>query len=269
MGCFGLHLAVAHNDRDMVRLLLEGDADPELGVYFFEKEMYVKSKWTSPPAHASALGNIEIAQDLIEYGASIESQYLSKSTWEGLRFRYTTPLIQASASGQSVMMKYLVSAGANINNYDFAGNTPLSAAAAGDHLEAATFLIDKGASLISERSQEPIPLVSPVVEAIRSGSVEMLKLLLDAGVDFKTSIQSKMPLVIAVAEGKVEIVELLLKYGADVDGDEAIRKTQGWPSIPLCRAIRADDVPMVELLLGHGADRLCAAGWGRSETTPL
>jgi len=269
MGCFGLHLAVARNDQAMVKLLLDGDADPELGVYFFEKEMYIKCKWTSPLAHASANGNIEIARDLLEYGANIESQYISCTTWEGLRFRYTTPFIQAAGSGHMSMMEYLLSAGANIDNYDYAGNTPLSAAAAGDHIEVATLLIQKGATLISETRQEPIPLVSPVVEAIRYGSVEMLQLLLDAGVNFKTSIQSKMPLIIAVADGKVETVELLLKYGADVNGDENVRKLQGWPSIPLCRAIRLDDIPMVELLLQFGADPFCVAGWGRSETTPL
>jgi ankyrin repeat protein len=163
----------------------------------------------------------------------------------------------------------LLEAGADANNYDYAGVTPLAAAAAGDHVEAANFLLQKGAKFKDESGQALVSLVSPIVEAVKSGSKLMLRLLLDAGIDVNVSILSKMPLAIAVSEGLLDIVDLLIEYGCDANGDEQARKIHGWPSLPLCRAIRADNVPMVELLLRHGADHLCTAGWGRSETTPL
>jgi ankyrin repeat protein len=131
MGCFALHLAIAHKDQAMVRLLLEADADPDLGIYYFEKERYVNCKWKSPLAHACALGNSGIARDLLEYGANIESQYTSCTTWKELHFRYSTPLIQAARSGHVPTMGLLLEAGADANNYDYAGVTPLAAAAAG------------------------------------------------------------------------------------------------------------------------------------------
>jgi ankyrin repeat protein len=272
MGCFALHLAIAHKDQAMVRLLLEADADPDLGIYYFEKEGYVNCKWLewkSPLAHACALGNNGIAQDLLEYGANIESQYTSCTTWKELNFRYSTPLIQAARSGHVPTMELLLEAGADANNYGYARVTPLAAAAAGDHVDAATLLLQKGVKFKDESGQGLVPLVSPIVEAVKSGSKLMLRLVLDAGIDVNVSILSKMPLAIAVSEGLLDIVDLLIEYGCDVNGDEQARKIHGWPSLPLCRAIRADNVPMVELLLRRGADHLCTAGWGRSETTPL
>jgi ankyrin repeat protein len=310
MGCFGLHLAIAQNNREMVKLLLGADVDPELGVDDLETEMDIEGKWISPLAHASAIGNIGIAQDLLEYGASIEGQGVSSATWEGLRFRhgnlriltpgiaasghavspaqfryfqlrsfateegglqfrYTTPLIQAAGSGHLSMMEYLMNAGADIDNYDSAGNTPLSVVAAEGHIEAAKLLIQKGASLGYDTRTEKIPRLSPVVEATKCGNLEMLELLLEAGADFKTSIQSETAVIIAVVDSNLEVVELLLKHGADVNVEKGVWRSKRWRSIPLCRAIKANDKPMVELLLSHGADPLWTAGWGKPAMTPL
>jgi ankyrin repeat protein len=123
----------------------------------------------------------------------------------------------------------LIEAGANISNYDFAGCTPLSAAAAGDHLACAQLLLSHGASthLVEHDS---VSLVSPMIEAIRCGSKKMLRLLLEEGMDLNAKTQRKNPLIVALQEGDVEIVEMLVKRGADVDGDEEARRTIGWPA---------------------------------------
>jgi ankyrin repeat protein len=309
IGCFGLHVAIAHNNREMVKLLLQADVDVELGTDVLEKEMDIEGKWISPLAHASAIGKIEIAQDLLEYGANIEGQGVSSATWEGLRFRhgnpriptpgiaasghavspaqfryfqlrslrieegmtfrYTTPLIQAAGSGHLSVMEYLINAGADVDNYDSARNTPLSVAAAEGHTEAAKLLIQKGASLGHHTRRERTPRVSPVVEATKCGNLEMLELLLEAGADFKTSVKTETAVIIAVLDGNLEAVELLLKYGADVNVEKDVWRAQRWRSIPLCRAIKANDKAMVELLLSYGADPLWTAGWERITTTPL
>jgi hypothetical protein len=65
MGCFSLHVAIAHNDTAMTKLLLEADADPDLCVYYFQKHSYVNRKWKSPLGHAAVLGNLEIVRDLV------------------------------------------------------------------------------------------------------------------------------------------------------------------------------------------------------------
>lgn len=302
IGCFALHLAIAHNKREIVKLLLRADVDPEAGIDVLETKVDVEGKWISPLAYASAIGNIEIAQDLLEYGANIEGQSVSSATREGLRsrhakprigtpdipaalyvvsherrsfvteeelrFRYTTPLIQAAGEGHLSMMEHLLNAGADIDNYDSTRNAPLSVAAAEGHLEATRLLIQKGASLGQDTPPEKIPLVSPVVEAIKWGNIEILKLLLEAGADLKTSIYNDSAVIVAVGKRNLEAAELLLKHGADANVAKDVWTEQRWRSIPLCRAIELNDRPMVELLLSYGADPLCSAGWG-SLVTPL
>lgn len=65
MGCFALHIAIAHDDTAMTKFLLEADADPDLCVYYFQQERYVNRKWKSPLAHAASLGNLLIVEDLV------------------------------------------------------------------------------------------------------------------------------------------------------------------------------------------------------------
>jgi ankyrin repeat protein len=64
MGCFVIHIAIAHNDTAMAKLLLDAGADPDLCVYYFQKEKYVNCKWKSPLVHAASQGSIEIAREL-------------------------------------------------------------------------------------------------------------------------------------------------------------------------------------------------------------
>lgn len=307
IGCFGLHLAIARNNREMVKLLLTAGVDPELAVDEFEMEMNLEGKWISPLAHASAIGNIEIAQDLLEHGASIEGQGVSCATWEGLRFRhgspriltpggaepghavspaqfryfqlrshmakkglqfrYPTPLIQAAASGHLSMMEYLINAGADIVGYDSARNTPLSVVAANGHIEAAKLLIEKGASLGYDIS-ENILRVSPVLEATKYGNLKMLELLLEANASFKTSLQFESAVITAVLNGDLKVVELLLKHGADISVGEETWLAQCWRLIRICRDVKAKGKSMNELNISYGAD-LQAAGWGPTAKTHL
>jgi hypothetical protein len=65
MGCFALHIAITHNDAAMTNLLLEADADPDLCIYYFQKERFVNRKWKSPLGHAAFIGNLAIARDLV------------------------------------------------------------------------------------------------------------------------------------------------------------------------------------------------------------
>jgi ankyrin len=137
-------------------------------------------------------------------------------------------LILAASSGHADVLEYLLESGADIDNCDFAGLTPLAATARGDHLDCAKMVIGCGASLHLVE-QEKISLASPTIEAIRCGSKAMLSLLLDSGIDISATTQRRMPLIVALTEGYADIVDLLINHGADVDGDETARHTIGWP----------------------------------------
>ncbi|CZR70190.1 uncharacterized protein PAC_20091 [Phialocephala subalpina] len=270
LGCFALHLAIAHQDTTMVKALLEADADPDLCVYYFEKAGSINRRWKSPLAHASAIGNIGIARDLLYYGANIENQYVTADNLEGVRFKYTTPLIEAAINGDRQMIEYLLESGAEIDNYDFTGRTALATAARHANLEVVNLLIQKGASTnLETKLPNYISIASLAVEAVKGGSHEILEVILKNGVDLNQSAQRRNPLVVAIKSKEPAMVKMLIENGANVNGEERSRRELGWPSIPLCTAIRTDQVDVVDILLAHGADIYCQAGWGLSQTTPL
>ncbi|CZR69820.1 uncharacterized protein PAC_19720 [Phialocephala subalpina] len=262
LGCFALHIAIAQDDPSMVKLLLEAEADPDLCVvHFRNQKSIVNRRWKSPLAHAAAAGNIEIAGDLIHYGANLENQYVSFHDLNDLQLKYTTPLIEAAIAGNTEMIHYLLECGAEIDNYDFTGRTALAAAAASAHLDAVLILLENLASVSPEmKPPREISLASPVVEAIR-GNKAILKAILDNGVKLNPWIQRKMPLIIAIERKELEMAQMLIEYGANVNGDERRRDHLGWKSIPLCVAIESNQIEMVEMLLNHGADIYWKAGW--------
>jgi ankyrin repeat protein len=93
-----------------------------------------------------------------------------------------------------------------------------------------------------------------VLEAASTGSVELTRPFLDAGlpVDTEDADRGTTPLMCAVQSGSIPLVQFLIERGADVD-----RRQRGGvePGTVLTLAVALDEpIPIVSLLLDGGAD---------------
>ena len=105
------------------------------------------------------------------------------------------------------------------------GVTPIALAAANGNTEMIRLLLDEGVDANTiDPNNEPISW-----SAIRSGNVEAVKVLLDRGatVDFKDSVRQSS-LMLAVREDRPDIVRLLISRGADVNAVTRVGATPGW-----------------------------------------
>lgn len=89
---------------------------------------------------------------------------------------------------------------------------------------------------------------TPLISAITTGDVELVRLMLHRGADVEARcVDHITPLMHAVMRGHLSILDLLLSKGAQVDAT-----TAGWTA--LHRAADLVNVPMATLLLSKGAD---------------
>ena len=102
--------------------------------------------------------------------------------------------------------------------------------------------------------QQPLdPNEEGFVLAAREGHLEVVRLLLEAGVDKDApNTDDRTALHIAAQEGHLEVVRLLLEAGADKDAAD----TDGWSGWPaLLIAAKKGHLEVVRLLLDAGADQ--------------
>ena len=91
-------------------------------------------------------------------------------------------------------------------------------------------------------------LETPVTVAIRSGHVEVFKVLVEHGADLSaTDRRGRTPLMVASENGRAEAVETLLKKGASVN------QLDGQGHAAILYASRNSQLACVRLLLDHGA----------------
>jgi len=119
-------------------------------------------------------------------------------------------------------------------------------------------------------------LNGPLFEAVRSDDLELVRSLLEGGIDKKTKVKNTKsrsyynvnaedsvgitPLIEATLLGNVELVELLLIHGARAQPSEGFRHT------PLRAACLTANKELIALLLQKGADPNAQSEGGR---TPL
>jgi serine/threonine-protein kinase len=160
----------------------------------------------------------------------------------------------AVANGKIDVVKSLLANGANVNETDPTGSTPLMLAAEGNahlpnNLPMVEALIDARASLEARDSQGRTALHRATAE----GKIDAVRLLADSGaIVNKKAKDGATPLFYAVQFGKLPILELLIAHHAQVDVPDNSGNT------PLMIASIGNDylpnnTPMVEALLNAGA----------------
>ncbi len=185
---------------------------------------------------AAVGGHIQCLRYLIQKGAGVNP------AGEG-----PTPLQLAARSGWVNCVKQLLQAGVHVNtiqnNPDRVGQAPVSAANISMRSAPRKLLFLSGGDV------NPAEFHSPLFEAVRSGKVECVKLLLEHGADVNfTESHDQTALAKATIDSNLECVKLLLEAGADVNkADQHQRTTLTW-------AATLSNLACMNQLLEAGAD---------------
>ena len=241
--------AVEKGDANLVKLLLEHGT--KQGIYraiahaIFSKNAdivqmlskYGAQNWFDEPPLLEAVekGDADVVKLLLKHGANVDEKNLDG--W--------TALMKASKKGDSKLeiIEVLLKYGAKVDLQNDAGESALMVAAQNSQAKVATKLVhDCGASVDLKNKHSNW---TALMEASESGSVDIVKLLLDHGAD-----DLGWALVLAILNKHNDIIELLLECGAQVDDTNWSRFLS---QSPLIAAIEIGDAGIVKLLLKHGA----------------
>lgn len=130
------------------------------------------------------------------------------------------PLIDAVRQGDVQTARTLLKSGADVNQPEGDGATPLHWAAYRDSVELVRLLLGAGASAQAANDLG----VTPLHLAAANGNVAALRLLLDKRANPNAAAASGVtPLMQASRNGHVEAVRLLLAHGAQVNARESAR----------------------------------------------
>jgi ankyrin repeat protein len=276
-GTTALQWAVEQDDIETARLLVRSGAHASAANRYGVTPMY--------PACLN--GNTAMIELLLEAGATPNA-----ALPEG-----ETALMTAARTGNVAAVKLLLDRGADVNAREkWKGQTALMWAAEENHGATVELLSRRGAN-IRERGANGF---TALLLATRSGSIDSVKALLDAGADVNEPIaysndtaasgnkarsgnallmNGLSPLHVAIANAQYDLAALLLARGADANADRP-----GWtplhqlmwsrrpnvnksPGLPARRA-KLDTMELAQLLLARGANpnarqtrELCIGGY--------
>lgn len=177
-GLAPLHLAALNRKPEVVRLLLQYGADPN-----------VRNEHNQTPLHlAASLGEDESARALIKAGAHVNAA-------EGMSDM--SPLHLAAMEGHLQVARLLIDADADLELREEFGMTPLAVAVYGGHVAVSRQLIEAGASV------EPTDHMGfcPLHYAAGKGYQELAELLIEAGSSNRANSAMLRPHELALQRG--------------------------------------------------------------------
>lgn len=141
-------------------------------------------------------------------------------------------------------IKKVVNSGADVNEKDANGGTPLHRACAFGSTEMCEMLLDAGADV------NLLNIDTPLHRAACYGHVHICQLLLKRGADIngKSDGIKETPLHSAVRCGQLDVCKFLLDNGADINA------TDGWGRTPVYEASVNSNVDIFDFLIERGAD---------------
>lgn len=156
-----------------------------------------------------------------------------------------TLLHKAAYNNHSEVVKYLISAGAEISAPAGNGSTPLHGAATYGHLNIVEILLENGADISSRNSSGFTPLLG----ACAGGHIEIVSFLLSRGADIDVRTGNGWtPLIYAVNSRNAELCRMLIEKGCNVNHSAPDGIS------PLSRALWNADRDITELLISHNAN---------------
>ncbi|CAH1397503.1 unnamed protein product [Nezara viridula] len=221
-----LHLASANDHADVVKALLENNADVNAEMHpDCMTSLYI----------ASRAGHLEVVKVLVEGDASLKQRDCGNYN--------LTPFQIALLNGRISVVRFLSLHGANIDERDTVGNTPLYTAAWNGMDTMVKTLIELGANLKSRVGQLGLTAVHA---AAARGHAQVVELLLREGAD--PDIKDRNHATPLHWASSLEVAKVLLNNGAYVDTRNINRET------PLHKASSLGRADVVRELLQRGAD---------------
>jgi uncharacterized protein len=157
-----------------------------------------------------------------------------------------SPLADKIQAGDRKAALALIAAGANVNQTQPDGSTPLHWAVYRVDRELVAALLRRGAKAGTVNQYG----ASPLAEAARVANVELAGMLLEAGADAKVSNEDgQTPLMLAARTGNVPMARLLVQHGAEVNRRETYREQSA-----LMWAAAENHAEMVEFLVSQKAE---------------
>ncbi|KAJ7445585.1 ankyrin repeat-containing domain protein [Mycena latifolia] len=220
-----LSITLAKGHTDIVRILLENNADPNVPL----------ERCGSALQFASTRGDTGAVQLLLKKGANINA--------EGGEFG--SALQAACQKGHAEIVRLLLEEGADMNAKGGAAGCAWQAACRNGHVEVVRLLLEHGADVNATGRKSWTALQA----AAMNGHIEVVQLLLQHGADVNGIIKtSGTPLQAASLNGHMEVVRLLLEHDADVNATGGIYRTA------LQAACRNGHIAIVQLLLENRAE---------------
>lgn len=193
----------------------------------------------TPLFYASESGNREMVRVLVHHHASLVisdvrdqtitgrarskghihvAKYLERKVKAMEAERHVTCLFEAGVAGSIDGIKQLVLAGALVNMRSRSGLTVLHGAAKGGHLDLVRVLVNSGASLEPDESQESPSTQTVLNMAAESGNWDVTEFLLDAGGNPNASLLFfRSPAFHAAQAGRLDTLAKLSSYGCQMD----------------------------------------------------
>jgi len=170
-------------------------------------------------------------------GSEVSGNEVSRSRGKSVRV--------AVVEGDVESLRALLESGADVDERDGKGLTPLMLAALNRKVDMVKILLEYGADVEAEDKRGWRPLRY----AIRGGDAGVVKILLEYGADMDVKDEDGNTFLHRAAEkGHTKVVKVLLEHGADVNA----RNKDEWT--PLHLAADNGHSEVAEVLLEHGAD---------------
>ncbi|KAI1659491.1 ankyrin repeat-containing domain protein [Daldinia decipiens] len=227
----------------------------------------------SPIHEACGYSYFEIAKQLLDFGADIETMAVSG---------YGTPLMRAclpwddsKKEDPERLIKYLIDRGANVNAKSYYVGSPVAAAALGMKSSIVQLLLEKGVSVNSEDALGRRPIHFAALHSIAN-----FRILVEAKADIEAKDKLHRGVLHWAAQvGGLEVIKHIIELNPQVDVDQ--RDIDGWT--PLCWVAKGggnwlfednandaeDTIGVTRALLEQHADRSIQCPVGNELWTPL
>ncbi|ATY58984.1 ankyrin 2,3 unc44 [Cordyceps militaris] len=154
-----------------------------------------------------------------------------------------TPLVMAIRCGNAEIVEALLESGADHSAQDRMGCAALHEVIESGQVEIARLLLQHGANPSLPR---PLTGETPLHTAILTGSLDMVKLLVDGGADLAAEYNDFTPFLLACQDGSAKLVRWMLQNGVDVQTNINKRGLT-----PLHAAAMSGSDEVVKTLLQH------------------